>query len=591
MDRARATLRDYRTTLVTGPPGSGRSATAKQLLYEQRGTGGRFVRLSDRPEEGGSRVLHPDDVQNADLMLLDLTAADQGVVNQVQREMPEFRAAVQKHNAYLTVALPPDTALQAEMNDLHTSIERPPAFRVLRKHLRAGGIIVETAELATPDLAEFLAQAHMREVAQFADLIHQYRDRGPGHFHEWLRRALSVTTERRDEVRKAVARLPAAKRALLFACALLHGSRGHVVHRAAAELLRVAAETHAVQAPLSRAALSVRLKEVGAEMTTDGRVTFRALRYDEAVGDSLWDDFPDLLPALSPWVDGLVRAPDLEDRERADLVHRYARQCLRTDRPGELSDAAVAWMAQDTPNWLNRAAYTALSDGLSHEQHGGHFRARVYEWSTNRQLSPGLVRVLVGVCADVMAVQHPDSALVRLLHLARREPRTTECAARDALFRLAFSERRLTRRLLDRVHRAWASPLSRWQRIRVSELFLHLADPGHFCDASGRARPLIAETAVQAQLTAGWRATFALRPFAECGSRVADWLRTAREEASPRDALLDVLVASCVADGDLLGHLYTTDWHLARSGEDGESAAQVSELLWNKINAAQGLGA
>ncbi|WP_425472842.1 helix-turn-helix domain-containing protein [Streptomyces botrytidirepellens] len=38
------------------------------------------------------------------------------------------------------------------------------------------------------------------------------------------------------------------------------------------------------------------------------------------------------------------------------------------------------------------------------------------------RLSEPLAHVLVEVCAEVIAVQHPDQALVRLHHLARREP-------------------------------------------------------------------------------------------------------------------------------------------------------------------------
>ncbi|WP_030024553.1 hypothetical protein [Streptomyces monomycini] len=596
-DQARDRLSEYRTVLISGPVGSGRSAAARELLYErQQGSGSRFVRLPDRVEENdgsGGSILHPDDVQQSDLMLLDLTAAGPDVLEQAQREMSEFRAAVQAKSAWLTVALPSEARVRDDLSGLRVPVGRPEALKVLRRHLHAERIIPEEAEFSRGELTSFLATAHMREVAQFADLVKQYRDQqspDTGYFKDWLERALAATLRRQTEVREILERSSGAQRALFLSCAMLHGARGQTVQKAAAQLLQAADEPHVVQPLLSRTTLPQRLSDVGAELTAGGRVEFRGLRYDEAVSDCFWDDFPELRPVLRVWTDRLVRDSAAAGEKPDALVLRYARQCLRTESPEELSGTAVAWASASggTPSWLHRSAYLALDTGLRDETHGGHFREKTYEWATGRQPSPGLVRVLVGVCSGAMAVQHPDSALVRLLHLARRETADTAPIAHDALFDLAFSESRLTRRLLDRIDRAWSRSLSAWRRAREIELFWRLAEPERFADPGGRARPLIAEPVVRRQLTAGWRAVLAARPFADCRARTADWLRTARKWPAARENVLDVLVQACEGRGELLGEIYALDWHLPCAfGEEQAAKADVSALVWRKINAAQ----
>ncbi|MEU7188139.1 hypothetical protein [Streptomyces sp. NPDC045369] len=548
--------------------------------------------MEEKDGSDGS-ILHPDDVQQSDLMLLDLTAAGPDVLEQAQREMSEFRAAVQAKSAWLTVALPSETRVHDDLSGLRVAVGRPEALKVLRRHLHAEHIVPEEAEFSRAELTSFLATAHMREVARFADLVKQFRDQTAaetGHFTDWLDRALAATLRRQDEVREILARSSGAQRALFLSCAMLHGARGQVVQKAAAQLLRAAEEPHVVQPLLSRTALPHRLADVGAELTAGGRVVFRGLRYDEAVSDCFWDDFPELRPVLRVWTDRLVRDSAAVGERPDDLVLRYARQCLRTESPEELSGAAVAWasVSGGTPSWLHRSAYLALDTGLRDETHGGHFREKTYEWAISRQPSPGLVRVLVGVCSGAMAVQHPDSALVRLLHLARRETADTAPIAHDALFDLAFSEGRLTRRLLDRIDRAWGRQLSPRRRAREIELFRRLAEPERFADPGGRTRPLIAEPAVRRQLTAGWRAVLTARPFAECRAGTADWLRAARKWPAARESVLDVLVHACEGRGDLLGELYALDWHLPCASEEEQAAkADVSALVWRKINAAQ----
>ncbi|MEU4205652.1 hypothetical protein [Streptomyces sp. NPDC045470] len=548
--------------------------------------------MEEKDGSDGS-ILHPDDVQQSDLMLLDLTAAGPDVLEQAQREMSEFRAAVQAKSAWLTVALPSETRVHDDLSGLRVAVGRPEALKVLRRHLHAEHIVPEEAEFSRAELTSFLATAHMREVARFADLVKQFRDQTAaetGHFTDWLDRALAATLRRQDEVREILARSSGAQRALFLSCAMLHGARGQAVQKAAAQLLRAAEEPHVVQPLLSRTALPHRLADVGAELTAGGRVVFRGLRYDEAVSDCFWDDFPELRPVLRVWTDRLVRDSAAVGERPDDLVLRYARQCLRTESPEELSGAAVAWasVSGGTPSWLHRSAYLALDTGLRDETHGGHFREKTYEWAISRQPSPGLVRVLVGVCSGAMAVQHPDSALVRLLHLARRETADTAPIAHDALFDLAFSEGRLTRRLLDRIDRAWGRQLSPRRRAREIELFRRLAEPERFADPGGRTRPLIAEPAVRRQLTAGWRAVLTARPFAECRAGTADWLRAARKWPAARESVLDVLVHACEGRGDLLGELYALDWHLPCASEEEQAAkADVSALVWRKINAAQ----
>ena len=94
------------------------------------------------------------------------------------------------------------------------------------------------------------------------------------------------------------------------------------------------------------------------------------------------------------------------------------------------------------------AAALVLRSGLRSERCGRTFRRKIYLWSTNRGTSDQLAAVIVAACRDEIFATHPDEALVRLHHVARRNGR---CEAHQALVELVGTDRRLLRQMLRRI--------------------------------------------------------------------------------------------------------------------------------------------
>src|SRR5262249_43546377 len=142
-----------------------------------------------------------------------------------------------------------------------------------------------------------------------------------------------------------------------------------------------------------------------------------------------------------------------------------------------------------------------LTRGLKHEVHGGFFTRRTYDWSRDSGLSRGLVHVLVEVCSTVMPLRFPHKAMVRLHHLARRQPQSQ---ARQRLLDLVLSNHHLHQRMLDRlaqvpVDKLWSADIA---------LFLELTAPALLTEPAPHSGPLLTEPGMHARLAAGWRRVF-----------------------------------------------------------------------------------
>jgi hypothetical protein len=171
-----------------------------------------------------------------------------------------------------------------------------------------------------------------------------------------------------------------------------------------------------------------------------------------------------------------------------------------------------------------------------------------------------------------MARSHPDQALVRLHHLARRTSGPIGAEARTAVLRLARSDHRLYRRMLDRL--AIGIAQGHWGADR--DLFLDLADPVR----------LIGYRTVRDALTTGWSGVLP-HPVESWAASLRRWL-TACEDVRQRDLVLRVLATACAVDARTSGRLYRTalDWLRA---ERTAGRADTVALLLQKINTAQGI--
>ncbi|MDW6064390.1 hypothetical protein SAZ11_48665 [Streptomyces sp. FXJ1.4098] len=586
--QARQILTDTSTVLLDGTPGSGRTSAALVLLHELRRDVGAFHELL--PGEEAESLLDPDLVGDEDRLLLDLSAADEPRWTGVLEELPSFRKTVLDHRAHLVVVLPAHRAdrLAAELDRHRVEILRPRGLEVLLRHLRKDGLPQADRARSVPAVSGFLDTPRpMREIAEFAGFIVRAKAaaRAGASFTDWCESARAALADRGPRVAKHVAALAGGpQRALLLTTAMLHGAHADAVHSATTLLMRTVDHPKDDRPLLEHADLAARLGEVSAGLTQRGAVHFKELEYDNPVRTHFWDHMPDLREHMCTWVGQTVELSDrvLSPDDRHLMVQRLADQYLRTGRCEELASLAEQWSAVPTTARRLRATAQALERGLLEERHSGFFRARIYNWSRNDRLGEPLAQVLVEVCAEVIAVQHPDEALVRLHHLARRERRTTR--ARDALCRLMQEDHRLRRRML---HRLVSRPTS-WPA--DIDLFLQTSDPTALTHLGGRARSLLDETVVRDELIVGWGMLFGRLPVAAWEKHVRHWLHTACSDEHHRGPLLDVLVSGAAGRGEVFGALYASARRAELAAPGGRKhGSALTVLLLQKISTAQGI--
>lgn len=586
MGEARRLLAEHSTVILDGPPGSGRSAAARVLLYELHQSTGIFRELLPGDDEEVA-LTDAGLVGAGDRLLLDLGEADMAGWRKYRRDLSALRKAVQEQQAHLVVVMPPDGTLESDLQLYRAKISCPPAQEVFRRHLRLHRIPHEEYLQPAPAFAEFLdAQRSMEEIADFADRVRRARAAhgAPDDFADWCEQARDARKTWRHEVAALVAEKRAApQRALLFTTAMLHGAHSDVIHHAAALLLRTLKAPRDTVHLLEGKDLAERLTEISASAGPDGHVRFDKLGFDAAVRVHFWDHMPDLRPLLSAWAD---RTAELVDRHltedlRRELVRRLADQYLRTGQWRELAALADKWGASPANPVRPEAAVHALTCGLESKQYGASFRDLIYRWCSDKELAGDLAYVLLRVCTEVIAPTHPDQAMVRLRHLARRERGATP--ALDALCDLVATSSRLRRRMLDRLTRHSSAPAA------DAHLFLRICDPVPLTDPGGSPRALLDENYVQECVTTGWRAVLVQLPRAHWHSYAKHWLHTASEADDRRDLLLDLLVNAADGDGTSLAALYA----VARAAEPTSSGSArgvaLTDRLLQKISAAQGL--
>ncbi|OPF78601.1 hypothetical protein VT50_0218680 [Streptomyces antioxidans] len=585
---ARHMLAETSTVLLDGAPGSGRTSAARVLLHELRRDVGSFHELL--PGEEGESLLVPDLVGDEDRLLLDLAAADESQWTEVLEELPSFHKTVVDHRAHLVVVLPlrRTDRLPVELDRHRVEIFRPRGMEVLLRHLRQDGLQHADRAHSAPAVSDFLSTPRpMREIAEFASLIVRAQAAAPAgeSFIDWCEIARAAMADRGPQVAKHVATMTGGpQRALLLTTAMLHGAHADAVHSATTLLLRAVDHPKDDRPLLEHADLAMRLEEVSAGLTQHGAVRFKELEYDTAVRAHFWDHRPDLREHLGTWVGRTVELTDpvLSPDDRRHVVQHLSDQYLRTGRCEELATLAEQWTAVPTTARRLRSATQALERGLLDERHGRSFRDKIYDWSRNSRLGEPLAQVLVEVCAEVIAVQHPDQALVRLHHVARRERRTTR--ARDALCRLMQEDHRLRRRMLHRlVNRptSWSADI---------DLFLQTSDPAALTHLGGRAHSLLGETVVRDQLIAGWGTVFGQLPLSTWEKHVRHWLHTACSDEHHTDPLLDILVSGAAGRGEVFGALYATARRAELTAPGGRKhGSALTDLLLRKISTAQGI--
>ncbi|QIB46923.1 hypothetical protein [Streptomyces aureoverticillatus] len=579
--RARETVRQTHTTLIDGLPGSGRRTAALMLLHELPDTQGSLHELPDTSDDEATSALDTQDVVPGDRLLLDLSEADESRYVAVQGELFGFRDHLSRLDAHLVVVLPHHLGylLRDDLRHLTAELGRPSARRVLARHLRCENILPTSDELQDSTLATFLTSAPMRKLATLADGIRRQRDIGGTErgFAHWLAAALA---DEHDQSTRVAADISAEqngrRRALLLSLAMFHGTTPVTVLHATNTLLKVLSHPQDDTPRLDRTDLYAEFGAIHAEVRADSRVCFPLPGYDSAVRDHFWTYMPDVRRQLRDWFQACMSAPDLAEAERGPAVARFGEQVLRCHRPEDLRWLVDRWTSSDTSTRHVPDAVQLLALGLADDQHGRYFRQQIYDWSKTPDTSHGLGQVLVLVCSEAMARTHPDQALVRLHHLARRARGRVLKDAREATLRLARSDNRLYRRMLDRLSTGMAQ--GQWGD-SDNALFLALADPIRLI-RSGNVRTLLAR---------GWSETLR-RLDQHWAGHVSNWLNACVTDTAHRTLVLNVLASACASDGRTSGRLYRAAriWQREDSGSAAERKDTVVHLL-REIDARQGI--
>ncbi|GAA1964367.1 hypothetical protein [Kitasatospora viridis] len=547
------------TVLVSGAPGSGRHTAGLMLLRRLPTRHGRLEELTASDADRANRRTDGLEVSEEDRFLLDLSTCGEQEFLAALPGVRDYQHQVAEKLAWLVVVLPDGVnhLVPAELDRIRVELGRPPGRRVFIRHLR--GREFEYA----PELRELdhpFDQDSMNRLALLAaEFVRQWKNRPLDEFQEWWRRATETMHDHREAVARKVAEYDGDQRAVLLTVALLHGAPADAVSEAIDWLCTELGHPVGEGIGLARLGLVQVLHSVGAKVE-DERVRFEIPSFDHAVRAYFWANYRDLREHFGTWAARCVTGGLLSDADRLQVVDRYATAALTAGNPGAVWDNAIGWSGVA----LLPEAARVIQQGLAHEKHGGLFRLRMREAAADPKSTPALARVLTTLCVDVLADSHPDQAVVRLHHLARRADGDV---ARTELFKLVHGDRRLYWLLLGRLTSGEV------RRSADLGLFLELVDPEVL---------LTAGSIPWESLRQGWRVVMSESPaVASWAPRAHSWLAAADRS----DSLLPTLVAAAEGDRSLLDRLYlvAVDWR----PPDGDSRGAVR--LRQLIDVAQGL--
>jgi hypothetical protein len=355
---------------------------------------------------------------------------------------------------------------------------------------------------------------------------------------------------------------------------MLHGAHADVIDRASVALFASFSDESGTR--LERLPLGQRMHAIGAEIDAAGHVYFVTARYEIAVRTFFWRHYPELHDALATWVRDILDSDGLRDEDREELARGFVDQCLEQRYQARWTDLVEHLTTRRANLSRMSAAVAILQRGLSDENSGRTFRRQIYQWSRAGHVPDSLAAVLVAACGE-MAYTHPDEALVRLHHVARRHPKRN-VGARDALAGHARSDLQLLVLLLSRLTSAYAATTQQAD----ASIFLDIADAPLFTARQPTSKPPIAQGDIARQLTAGWTLAFTWLATEEWASRAHGWLRCAAEDEANRHILVDVLIDGARQTPAVLSQLYGIAHRAAFRDV-------IADVVLKKISAVQGV--
>ncbi|WP_461000255.1 hypothetical protein [Streptomonospora sediminis] len=451
--------------VLSGPRGSGRRAAAIKLLDAVYNPPATIRTLPDAEES--EPYLHKDAVEQGELLLLELPALEDDLVNGVYRQLTAYRDRVGAREGYLVVVVSEEheAAVRNHLRAAIVRIEPPDIRQVLHNHLDYRNVALSGALDDT--MVARLQALPVDEVPRLADHVVRLAakpEAGAAGLNDLVRTAMDDAADWVGAVSKQIERNGGVRqRAVLLSAAMLSGRTTDAVFEAAENLLSCAKLGDEEPQPgLARQGFIAQLNELNVETTADRTLAFSGLNYDAAVRNRFWDDFPDQHDTFRTWVERCARPGTgaytaLDAPTLAVLGQRFAEQHLRTRGPEHLLAAVEPWAGGKTPE----SAYPnlllgALEAMLGDDRAAPLTRRRIREWATDTSLSPPVAHALIGLCEKVVAPTHPPQAVVRLRHLARHRNGGVAGQASDALLRLArdsWNHRTLISILADRMGR------------------------------------------------------------------------------------------------------------------------------------------
>lgn len=595
-DRAQVLLEDERIVVVSGAPGTGMRTAATMLLRADVDRRRHFQELSTESHNPGESYLDGAPVEDGDLLLLDLGVIDAEANRLIQDELPAFRNKVRAMDAKIVVienrAL--RDRLAGHLRQFRVELGRPNPIFALRRHLAANGFRWAADRWPhVPGLDDYLRTAAMRQLADFADLAVAARTKAPSaELGGWLEAALAATADLSSEVDAEIGgNTDGRRRALLLATAMLEGAPAPAVLRAAEHLVRLAQQPADETPVLERQAFPMRLRELKASVDADSRVWFDRLGYAPAVVAHFWHNRFDLRDTLRQWVEIVAVSPELDSEGRDDFAERAADQCLRVDRPDDVTRLATAWLrsAGRGPD-ASSQAFRVLRMGLLNDRSGHRFRRALYDWAGLTTLTPQFAAVLIRLCAEVLAPTWPDQALTRLHRMAKRDRRALDPAAVTQLLVLLDQDDRLLGRMLQRLRHYEIA--DRWRADVL--LFLEVVTPERLTGTAYRRRLMDTDAAYREHVVGGWRD--AMSPYVEVGwqDRMRAWLSGCltvhyRDQSAATDLLAIATEAAAGAGraGDL--YLLVREWSRIEA-VDRPARARLSRTVVGLLDVAQGVG-
>ncbi|EWC64227.1 hypothetical protein UO65_0432 [Actinokineospora spheciospongiae] len=541
------------TLLLGGKSGAGKEATARMLLSRTEGEPIRLI--SVQPEDGGS-LIEPDAVLSGDNLLLHLSEADEKTFDACCRRLVGLRAEVAVKRARLVVVLPPwaERRLPPDLRPLCTEVVAPDRIAVLRSHLETHDLDLRADEVPA-DLRGQIEELGMDGVAE---LVH-HAVATAGGIIERLRTALAVIHEQASAVTRMMSDLDTRARALSAALALLEGGSVDVVAAAERELLEQVEYTEEPAPQLQDVGLTIRASRLQA-VVEQRRVRFDNTWRGQAVLAHLWDAYPQMHAVFASWVSavGLDRTTDDADLER--ITERFVSQAMRAGYVDDVLSVVVNWADKRKP--LREQALALLGRAAVDDRFGYLARRRVYFWSRDPALSPALAEAVVAVCERVLGVDFPNQAIVRLRYLAEHPDAATAALATAALVRLTEDRQMLRRFLAD------------GESTTRPAVFRAVVRPERLVSAGPGGKSLLANSAVRAQVVAGWRAALADEGWADTAMT---WMAT----GSP--AVMDVLVTACAGAWGPLADLFAANRRLLRLSPEDERVRRAAIDMERRI--------